>query len=74
MQTTLPYSENYIVRIGGRKVKTHETLGALLAFDVPAGNYTIEVEYLPKDFYLGLGISILSFFIYMFFLQKKKKA
>ncbi len=60
LQTTLPFDQNYVVRIDGQKVKTFETFGSLLAVDLLEGNHTVEITYYPKQAYIGAGISLVS--------------
>lgn len=80
MLTSLIYDKGWSVYVDGKKVKTDSFNGALLTFDIPEGEHTIELKYVPEGFVLGLSISIISIIliavIYIIELnvQKKKKA
>lgn len=69
--TTIPYDENWDVYVDGKKVKTHKLLNALLGIELEEGTFTIELKYHPKQFYLGILISVISFTI-LLIIDKKK--
>lgn len=69
--TTIPYDDNWDVYVDGKKVKTHKLLDALLGVELNSGTFKIEFKYRPKQFYLGIFISIISF-LSLLFIDKKK--
>ena len=58
MFTTIPYDNGWHVIINGKEIETFKNIDSLLAFDLSVGNLEIELYFIPKGFYLGLGISI----------------
>jgi len=73
IQTTLPFDEGWKIYVDGQKVEIFETLDALVAFRVDAGEHTIEMKYLPDLFVLGFAITVFSVLlgILLFVLNKK---
>lgn len=58
--TTIPYDEGWNVYVDGKKVKTYETLDALMAFDITgAGTHELEMKYMPQKYIIGAIISII---------------
>jgi uncharacterized membrane protein YfhO len=57
LYTSIPYDANWHIYIDGVEVPTYESAEALLAADISAGEHTIELRYIHRQFYLGLGIS-----------------
>ncbi len=69
MFTSIPYDEGWTVKVDGKRVKLssktedeeenyhaeNKVLGALLAFDVPEGEHTVELSYIPQGFLIGAG-------------------
>lgn len=58
--TSIPYDANWRAWVDGEEVETYEMLGALVAFDAEPGEHTLVIKYVPKQFYLGLGITAVS--------------
>jgi len=69
--TTIPYDENWEVFVDGKKVNTLKLLDGLLGVELKEGVFTIEFQYKPKQFHIGMIVSIISFFI-LFIIGKKK--
>ncbi len=69
--TTIPYDSNWDVYVDGKKIKTHKLLNALLGIELDEGTFKIEFKYRPKQFYLGMLISFISFTV-LFIIDKKK--
>jgi uncharacterized membrane protein YfhO len=69
MFTSIPYDEGWTVKVDGKRVKLssktedeeenyhaeNKVLGALLAFDIPEGEHTVELSYIPQGFLIGAG-------------------
>jgi hypothetical protein len=75
--TTIPYDEGWQITANGKKVESYETLDALLAFDLPTGEYTLELRYAPKIYRVGVfvslgGVSLLSVIIIAEYLIKRR--
>ncbi len=76
--TSIPYDANWRAWVDGEEVDAFLSLDALVAFDAPAGTHEIEIRYVPKQLYIGIGISAVSAVILIaivcFTVLKKKKA
>ncbi len=75
--TTIPYDKGWQITANGEKVEGYETLDALLAFDLPTGEYTLELRYAPKIYRAGAlislgGASLLVAIITIEYLKKRK--
>jgi uncharacterized membrane protein YfhO len=70
---SIPYEDGWRVTINGEEVQGESFGGCLMAFDLEAGDYRIEMHYVPKGLYAGALISIVSillFAVLQFFSQK----
>ncbi len=54
--TTIAYDAGWIVTADGEEVTTYKTLDALLAFDLPAGEHTLTLTYMPRQYVLAFRI------------------
>ena len=64
--TTIPYDKGWNVYVNGEKVKTYETLGALMAFDISTpGIYKIVLEYMPSDYVSSYILSVAGLLIFI---------
>lgn len=54
---TIPYNDNWRIKIDGAPVSATQVLGALMAVDVDAGAHTIEMHYTPAGLYIGCAVS-----------------
>ena len=55
----LPYSDNFTVRINGRKTPYQRVFSDFVSFDLPTGENRIEISFLPRGFICGAVISLL---------------
>ncbi len=74
MFTSIPYDAGWRVKVDGKAVSTYpldkavpdgveeedNRGGALLGFDIPAGEHTVELVFVPKGFAAGVLLSVLS--------------
>lgn len=57
---TIPYDENWQVKVDGNIVQTHSVLNnTLLSIDLTKGEHQIELNYLPKSIKYGTILSII---------------
>ncbi len=74
MFTSIPYDASWIVTVDGKPVETYPIgdiaedgeQGAFLSFDIPLGQHTVTMRFVPKGLNIGLAltaVSILAFFI-----------
>src|SRR5574344_352407 len=60
MFTSIPYDEGWVVKVDGKEIQTYPIGNALLGFNIPKGNHTIELNYIIPGFKTGILISIVS--------------
>lgn len=56
--TSIPYDANWRVTVDGEAVETYKLLDALVGFDVTPGEHTVVIRYVPRQFWLGLCITV----------------
>ena len=56
--TSIPYDANWRVTVDGEAVETYKLLDALVGFDVTPGEHTVVIRYVPRQFRLGLCITV----------------
>ncbi len=56
---SIPYNEGLTVKINGNKVPVKKVLSDLTAFELPAGENSIEIYLIPKGFIAGIIITII---------------
>ncbi len=57
---TIPYEDDWIVKVDGKKVKPVKVMNALMAVRLTPGNHEIDLKYIPTGLIVGGPISILS--------------
>ena len=57
MFTGIPYDSGWRVRIDGERAELLETVDCLLAFELPEGEHTVELSYLPSCVIVGCSAS-----------------
>ncbi len=55
--TSLPYDKMWQVYVDGERVDTYKCFDAMLAFDIEAGTHTIEMRYVPMQWYVGITVT-----------------
>lgn len=58
LYTSIPYDENWHVYVDGVETPIYKSADALVAADIAAGEHTIELRYIPKQFNAGLILSL----------------
>lgn len=71
--TSIPYDEGWKVTANGKEVETYKIGNCLLAFDVNAGENTIELKYQSKGIIIGGIISIISIVTFLALTSRKNK-
>ncbi len=76
MFCSIPYDTGWTVLVDDQKVDTFKIKDALLGFNVPSGQHTIELSYEPGGFALGKTITVVSIalIMIMYVVDKKYKA
>lgn len=63
LMTTIPYDSGWRVTVDGTKVETYGINDGFLAFDMFAGEHTVEMVYTPNGLWIGAAISVLSLLV-----------
>ena len=79
LYTSVPHDGGWKVYVDGKETKVTPLKNAMVCIPVSAGTHSIEMKYSPPGFIAGLGISVVSIFVLIFwsFAEKsfrKKKA
>jgi uncharacterized membrane protein YfhO len=70
---SVPYDSSWQVKIDGEKVETASVgKGALLAVPTTAGSHTLEMHFIPKGFWPGLGLSLLGILLWIILIPREK--
>ncbi|MGN0168219.1 MAG: YfhO family protein [Acetatifactor sp.] len=71
---SIPYEDGWKIFINGEEAEGELFGGCLMAFDLEPGEYRIEMHYVPKGFYAGIGVSVVSIagFLALVLLRRKK--
>ena len=74
---TIPYEDDWIVRVDEEKVKPVKVMDALMAIKVSAGDHEIDLRYVPMGMRIGLPLSFISLLLTIIVLlepiRKEKK-
>ena len=57
---SVPYDEGWTILVDGEETEAEELAGALTALRLEAGSHTIVMHYVPKGFYPGLALTLVS--------------
>lgn len=66
---SVPFEKGWYAYIDGEKVNLEKAYGFFLAVKAPEGMHEIVIKYVPPYLKLGLGGSIISIIMFVFFLQ-----
>ena len=56
---SIPYNYGLVVKVNGNKVPVKRVLSDLTAFELPAGENSIEIYLIPKGFISGIAMPVL---------------
>lgn len=76
LMTTVPYDEDWTVRVNGKSVGTKSVVNGMMAFHVPEGKSTITMTYRLGGQKKGIAITIVSllvFFIWQYVQRRKNR-
>ena len=57
---SIPYEDDWIVKLDGKRVKPVKVMNALMAVRVKSGEHDIDLRYIPKGILFGMPITIIS--------------
>ena len=72
--TSIPYDEGWTVKVDGQEVETFAAGDAMLAFDLAAGEHTVELTFFTVGLVPGLILSVVSLLLLillLWFIQKR---
>lgn len=74
--STIPYDKGWNIYVDGEKVETYMAVDTMIAFDISAGQHTIEMRYMPKELIIGALISLfgITVFVILVIFDNKKRA
>ncbi len=70
---SIPYDENWSIKVDGRKKEPVSALGALLSVEIDEGEHSFELTYIPLGFKIGIPVTIISLIILGVLVYKRKK-
>lgn len=70
---TLPYLDGYRIYLDGNKTDYREYNPTMIAVDIPEGNHTIRISYLPPGLVSGIIIGIVSLMMLISYVILSKK-
>ena len=70
---SIPYDKGWKAYIDGQKFEINTFADCFMAFDMPAGEHEIQLEFTPTGMYLGRVISIVSLLILVVILIQRKR-
>lgn len=73
---SVPCEDGWHITINGEEAESQSFGGALIAFDLEPGEYTISMEYTPEGKYAGIAVSVVSVgsFALLSVLKRRKSA
>ena len=70
---SIPYGEDWKIKIDGEKVKPFKVMDALLAVKISGGKHEIDLRYIPAGIKVGLPVSVISILIALITLIVNRK-
>ncbi|MCR5355997.1 MAG: YfhO family protein [Lachnospiraceae bacterium] len=55
---SIPYDKCWTIKIDGRKAVTKKAMGMIMGIEVPGGNHSIEMKYVPRGTFIGIIVSL----------------
>ena len=71
---SIPYEDGWTVRINGEKTEGVLFGGCLMAFDLEAGEYSFEMEYVPAGAWAGIAVSAVSILAFILLMLRRGKS
>ncbi len=68
---SIPFDNNWIIKINGRKRKPIELLDSMMAIPVEPGDTELDMKYIPKGFRFGTIVSIVTLLVLLY--RRKKR-
>ena len=73
---SIPYEDDWTVKVDGKRVKPVKIMDALLGIKVAPGEHDIDLRYVPRGIIVGMPISVIAFLISLIVIisSNRKKA
>lgn len=68
---SMPYEPGWTILVDGEEAEPQLFEGMLLSVPMTKGNHTIELSFVPKGFYMGITVSLISLSLFVFYTRKK---
>ena len=65
--TTIPYDDSWHIYENGKEIKKVKLVDAFIGLELSEGMHSLEFKYVPAGFYVGLVITIISWFIFIIY-------
>ena len=66
---SLPYSDNFTIKVNGKKIGYRRCFTGFTSFDLDRGNNEISITFMPKGFKLGVLLSCLGLILSVFYVK-----
>ena len=70
---SIPYDDAFVVKVNGNKVPVKMVLSDLTAFELSAGENSIEIYMIPKGFIAGIIISVIGIVLLAVYIRSQRK-
>ena len=70
---SIPYNYGLVVKVNGNKVPVKRVLSDLTAFELPAGENSIEIYLIPKGFISGIIITVVGIALLAVYIRFRRK-
>ena len=70
---SIPYNYGLVVKVNGNKVPAKRVLSDLTAFELPAGENSIEIYLIPKGFISGIIITVVGIALLAVYIRFRRK-
>lgn len=67
---TIPFENSWKVTVDGKRAEIIPAAGTLLSVELSKGKHTIEIKYIPKGFYMGIFITLISIILIILLFKK----
>ncbi|MCR5591775.1 MAG: YfhO family protein [Lachnospiraceae bacterium] len=72
---SIPYEKAWKIKCDGERIEGGQAIGALMSFNVPAGEHVIDMKYVPEGTLAGIclsGLGIILFIVRIIYMRRKK--
>ena len=70
---SIPYNDGLVVKVNGNKVPVKMVLSDLTAFELSAGENSIEIYMIPKGFIAGIIITVIGIVLLVVYIRFRSK-